>query len=210
MGRFSQAISEGDGISVIPSLRGDVGRLSPLAADAGAEAIAVWSTGDAEIARSQTGLPVLLRAPAFDGSRGVESLERPDADACVLVYEHWRDFDGLEDLHGWLVEEDVDCVVDVRDEDELEEALERLDPEIVLLSERDRDRDEADLERTLDLLPGVPAGKLVVSEARVISRDQALALERAGVDAVLVPAVPEGADFTRTLADLVGGARPGA
>ena len=32
----------------------------------------------------------------------------------------------------------------------------------------------------------VPAGKLVVSEARIVTHDQVLALERAGVDAILV------------------------
>ena len=41
MSRFSQAISEGDGISVIPVLDGDVEALAALAEGAGAEAIMV-------------------------------------------------------------------------------------------------------------------------------------------------------------------------
>jgi len=89
--------------------------------------------------------------------------------------------------------------------DELEEVLERIDPEVVLISERGLDDDEEDLERTLDLLADVPAGKLVVSEARIVSRDQVVALERAGVDAILVHGLARDPDFEAILAELVHG-----
>ena len=206
MSRFSQAISEGDGISIIPVLEGDVGRLATLAEAAGAEAVAVWDVADVGAARSKTALPVLVRSPELDlGNRSDQRLPNPpDADAWVLVYERWADHEELEHLHARLLDEDVDCVVDVRNEDELEHALERLDPEIVLLSERDRDRDEEDLERTLDLLPDVPAGKLVISEAHVRAREQALALERAGVDAIVVHALAGEREFAQAIEELVG------
>ena len=38
----------------------------------------------------------------------------------------------------------------------------------------------------LDLLPDVPAGKLAVAEVPVATRDEVAALERAGIDAVIV------------------------
>jgi len=38
----------------------------------------------------------------------------------------------------------------------------------------------------LELLPDVPAGKLAIAGVDVSSRDEVLALERAGIDAVLV------------------------
>jgi len=38
----------------------------------------------------------------------------------------------------------------------------------------------------LELLPDVPAGKLAIAHVDVSSRDEVLALERAGIDAVLV------------------------
>jgi indole-3-glycerol phosphate synthase len=204
--RFTQAISEGDGISIIPVVEGDVARLAALAEAAGAEAVAVSSPADIAAARSQTALPILLRSAerALEGRRDVRSLNPPDADACVLVYERWADDDHLEHVHALLLDADVDCVIDVRDEEELEEALERLDPEIVLISERDRDRDEDDLERTLDLLPDVPAGKLVISEAHVVTREQALALERAGVDAILANSVAGASEFAHAVEELVG------
>ena len=48
----------------------------------------------------------------------------------------------------------------------------------------------------LELLPDVPAGKLAIAQVEVATRDEVLALERAGVDAVLVR--------SRHVGDLVG------
>ena len=94
--------------------------------------------------------------------------------------------------------------MDVRDEEELERALEWIDPDIVLISERDLDHGEDDLERTLDLLADVPAGKLVISEAHIVTREQVVALERAGVDAVVVEGLAN-PDFSVALEELVRG-----
>ena len=38
----------------------------------------------------------------------------------------------------------------------------------------------------LELLPDVPAGKLAIAQVEVSTREEVLALERAGIDAVLV------------------------
>ena len=178
MGRFSQAISEGDGISVIPILDG----------------------ADVAAARAQTDLPIIVSELIRD-EQGMHAAHAGGADACILVVEKLEDEgEMLEELHAQALELGLDCALDVRDEEELERVLELVDPEILVLSERDPDKDEAELERTLDLLPDVPAGKLVVSESPVTTREQILALERAGVDAVLlgleVPAA--------TLAELTG------
>lgn len=185
--RFSQAISEGDGISVIPLLRGDLVALARAAEHGGAEALAVESVDDVATVRGVTALPVVLRRSAIDLA-SLREARAAGADACVVVFEDLGYEEGLlEELvdAAWTL--GLDLVLDVRDEDELEEALERLDPDILILSERDRDDEEVELERTLDLLPDVPAGKLVVSESRVTTREQVLELERAGVDAVLLP-----------------------
>ena len=84
----------------------------------------------------------------------------------------------------------------MRDEEELELALEQLDPEIFLLTAHDNDEDVDPLDAVLELLPDVPAGKLAIAQVEVATRDEVLALERAGVDAVLVTA--------RHVAELVG------
>jgi indole-3-glycerol phosphate synthase len=196
--RFSQAISEGDGISVIPVLEGDVESLAALAEKAGAEGIAVH-VADVERARAGTSLPILARNgdPAVVLDSG--------GDALVVEFRAAESEGKLEQLYARAFDLGLDCAVEVREEDELEEALERVDPEIVLISEAALDEDEEDLERTLDLLADVPAGKLVVSEAWVESREQVLALERAGVDAILVHGLAREPEFGAVLEELVRG-----
>jgi indole-3-glycerol phosphate synthase len=197
--RFSQAISEGDGISVIPLLEGEVAELAALAEEAGAEAVAVGAD-DVERARGRTLLPIVTR---HVDPRAVSEL---GADACILGYDSLADEpERLEEAYGLARELGVDCPVEVRDEDELERVLERIDPNLVLISERGIGPDEEDLERTLDLLADVPVGKLVISEARVVNREQVIALERAGVDAILVPGLAHSSDFSAALEELVRG-----
>jgi indole-3-glycerol phosphate synthase len=192
--RFRQAISEGDGISVVPVLKGAVEDLAALAEAAGAEAVAV-DVADVERVRASTSLAVLVRGgdPSEASASGADAWIVPFSDEAEAAVARARELD-------------LDCAVEVRDEETLEEALERVDPDIVLISERGLEDDEEDLERTLDLLADVPAGKLVISEARVSAREQVVALENAGVDAILVGAeVLQGsADFASALAELTG------
>ena len=162
--RLSHHISEGDGIAIIvhvpdaPSAR--------AAEEGGAKALAL--DGPIEGIRQATTLPLLWRgagsAPA-------------DADAVAIRA------DSDDGQHGSTLE----LVVDVRDEDELEQALERLDPEIFLLRAGEGDEHEDPVESVLALLPDVPAGKLAIADVAVSTRDEVLQLERAGFDAVLVP-----------------------
>jgi hypothetical protein len=73
---------------------------------------------------------------------------------------------------------DVELAVRVRDEEELERALEELDPELVVLAGR--------LDHVLDLLAEVPAGKLAIAELPATTTAEIEQLERAGMDAVIV------------------------
>jgi indole-3-glycerol phosphate synthase len=66
----------------------------------------------------------------------------------------------------------------VRDEEELEQALEELDPELFVLA--------GGLEEVLDLLAEVPAGKLAIAELPTTTAEEIEELERAGMDAVIV------------------------
>ncbi|MFN8186276.1 MAG: hypothetical protein U0R69_04280 [Gaiellales bacterium] len=202
--RFSQAISEGDGISVIPLVRGALELLADASEHAGAEALAVGSVSDLRRLRPRTELPLLVRS-AVDDADTMRSLRAAGADACVLVYEQLAEDDALlEELVSLAWELGLDVALDVSDEEQLEEALERVDPEILVLSERDRELDEVETEVTLDLLPDVPAGKLVVSDSAVTTREQVLELERAGVDAVLVSELPGDPAYGAALAELTG------
>ena len=189
--RFSQAISEGDGISVIV----DVG--DPEAARAatalGAEALSV--RGDVGDLRAVTELPILWRPP---GSPTEAALAGAHA-WLVAVDDAGEDGEWLVRQHAEAVGLGLDCVVEVRSEEQLELALERLDPEIFLLSAGDEADSDA-LRQALELLPDVPAGKLAVADVGESSREQLDELERAGVDAVIVG--------TRNVAELVGDVAP--
>jgi indole-3-glycerol phosphate synthase len=196
--RFSQAISEGDGISVIPMLAGEVESLAALAEAAGAEAVLLQAL-DVERARALTVLPIIAR------SGDPRTISAAGGDACIIELRSGSHEGELERLYALARELDLDCAVDVREEDDLEEALDRFDPDIVLISERGLADDEEDLERTLDLLADVPAGKLVIAEPRTASRAHVLALERAGIDAILVHGLAREPDFAAVLEELVRG-----
>jgi indole-3-glycerol phosphate synthase len=169
--RFSQAISEGDGISLIVDVHAVEQARS--ARERGAEAIALH--------RVLAGLEDLTELPSlWCGSASPEEAIEAGADAFLLA---GSDDDELHALHGRALELGLDCVVEVRDEEQLELVLEELDPEILLLT-----GDES--ESALSLLPDVPAGKLAIADGRGASSGEIDELERAGVDAVLVGDAP--------------------
>jgi len=175
--RFSHAIAEGDGISVIAAVEDpDSAR---AAEEQRAEALVVRS--DPAAVRGATSLPILWRAAV--------SLEQASAaaDAVMLVFDTLDEDDGrLETLHERAIELGLDCAVEVRNEEELEQALDRIDPEIFLLSPIEAEGDETALEVVLDLLAAVPAGKLAIADLPLTTRDEIAELERAGMDAVIV------------------------
>ncbi len=188
---FSQAISEGDGISVIAVVSDADGARD--AEKQGAEGLAIRVAAPG--VREASTLPILFRIDAPP-----ETARDAGADACLIVVEEHDEEEHLEALHERAQDLGLEIVADVHDEDSLEASLERIDPEIFLLSPRDAEDDEDDLDRILSLLPDVPAGKLAIADLQAATRDDVAALERAGVDAVLVE--------TRSIADLVGGAPP--
>ena len=94
--------------------------------------------------------------------------------------------DDLAVLHREARGLDLDVLVEVHDEDELECALEVVEADVIGINNRDLTDFSVDLDRTFELLSDVPAGKTVVSESGIHTRDQLDELERVGVDAVLV------------------------
>ena len=190
--RLSQAISEGDGISLIVPATDP--RSVRVAEEQGAEGVVVEQ--DLPGLREATGLPIIWRSDAPPAE--VLAL---GADACLIPADALEgDAERLERRYTEALDLGLECVVEVRDPDELELALERLDPEIFLLSPRGRDDGDDPLEQVLDLLPDIPAWKLAIADLGVTSRDEIAELERAGVDAVIVG--------TENVADLVSATLP--
>jgi indole-3-glycerol phosphate synthase len=183
--RFSQAISEGDGISVIVDVDGP--EAARTAEADGAEAIVVREVLPG--IREATELPIL-----WCGGGTSEDAQRAGADAVLVVAEqNDDDGGGLDALAAHAAELGLDLVVSVANEEVLERVLELNDPETFHLATED-------LERALELLTDVPVGKLAIAEASQVTREQVVELERRGVDAVIVPA--------RNVAELVGGTPP--
>jgi indole-3-glycerol phosphate synthase len=192
MRRLSQAISEGDGISLItPAHDADV---AVAAEQGGAEGVVLHVNVPA--VRDVTGLPILWRVDVSPA----EAL-KAGADALLLAAEALEDDpEHVEARWREAHEIGLECVVEVRDSDELELALERLDPEIFLLAPQEADEDDDPLDNVLDLLADVPAGKLAIADLEVTTADEIAELERAGVDAVIVA--------SQNLAGLVRAAPP--
>jgi hypothetical protein len=185
--RFSQAISEGDGISLIVEVQApDEARR--VEGD-GAEAVLVYSGREGQLGaiRAATSLPILFR---WDGEHP-ESID--GADACIVEA---GDREWLERVHLELGDR-FELALRIREAEHIESALEDFDPELFVLAAADED--EA-LEHVLDLLPDVPAGKLAIAELPISRRDEVAELERAGVDAVIVGAT--------NVSELVGDAPP--
>ena len=166
MGRLSQAISEGDGISILVEVSG--AEAAGEAERQGADGLAVRTGGD--LVRDASQLPVLHLG-------GTREADAAGADAVVVDanLEAWEAARGVE----------LECVVRVGHADELERALEDIDPEMFLLSGRPG-WNEDPLELLLALLHDVPAGKLAIADLRDATPEDVAELERAGVDGVLV------------------------
>ena len=177
--RLSLAISEGDGISVLVEVA-DPGAAG-AADEQGADGVVVRTAAAA--VRDATDLP-LLWCPD-----GPEAADAAGADACLLVADAYdEDWDRLADDNQRGLALGLDSVVEVRDEEELQATLDHVDPEIFLLAGGSPDPDAPALDHVLELLPDVPAGKLAVAYLAGATREDVEALERAGVDAVVVDA----------------------
>lgn len=185
--RLSQAISEGDGISVIVGVeRADEARDAEAA---GAEGVLVSGGPGEHLAavRAATELPILV---VYD-----PDLAAPEAaDACIVDVDG-EDREWLEQIRANLAEH-WELAPRIAKEEHLAFVLEELDPEVLVLH---ADGDEP-LAAALELLQDVPAGKLAIADVGASTRDQVAELERAGMDAVIV--------YAGNIADLVGSAPP--
>ena len=154
------------------------------AQDAGAAGLAIVAEA-VPPGLEATRLPVLHKGVLIDPYQLYES-RLSGADGVVLIAAAFDDDeDGFVRMQSVAGELGLDVVVEVAEEEEIELALELLDPDSFLVENRLGDKG-FDLERTFSLLEEVPAGKVVLSEGGIRTRDQVLALERAGVDAAIL------------------------
>ncbi|MFN8159675.1 MAG: indole-3-glycerol phosphate synthase TrpC [Solirubrobacterales bacterium] len=141
------------------------------------------SLEDLGIARSACGLPIMRKDFVVDPYQLYEAATG-GADAVLLIATALG-----EAMLGRLLAEtaalDLDCVVEVHDNEDLGRALGQ-GAEVIGINNRDLDTGEVDIGTTYEMMPDVPAGRTVVAESGISSRIELEELERVGVDAVLI------------------------
>jgi indole-3-glycerol phosphate synthase len=141
------------------------------------------SLADLRDAMAACDLPILRKDFIVDPYQLYEAAVN-GADAVLLIVRALDDRElGL--MYAEARGLDLDCLVEVHDEEELQRALE-LDADVIGVNNRDLDSGNVDIATTYELMPDVPAGKTVVAESGISSRGQLEELERVGVDAVLI------------------------
>jgi indole-3-glycerol phosphate synthase len=206
---FSEALTR-PGLSLIAEFKRRSPTKGPIRVDAdlasnvaayeegGAAALSVLTEGrhfggtpeDVGVARQATTLPILWKDFIVDLRQLLEAASS-GADAVLLMVAVFNRLDdlSLSDAYAEARDLDLDCVVEVRNDDELEAALE-IDADVIGINNRDFAvpdwAETVEVGRTFKLMKDVPAGKTVVSESGISDRDTLEELERVGVDAVLI------------------------
>ncbi len=174
-------------------IRADLGpaQVARLYAGAGAAAMSVLtdaayfrgSFDDLRSAREAVTIPVLQKDFILDDYQLLEA-RIAGADAILLIAAALAG-DELVRLHKRAAELGLAALVEVHDESDLDRAL-AIQPKIVGINNRDLRTFAVDLATTFRLRPSIPPSVIVVSESGIRSRADALKLQEAGVDAMLV------------------------
>ncbi|MGD1000487.1 MAG: indole-3-glycerol phosphate synthase TrpC [Candidatus Brocadiia bacterium] len=141
------------------------------------------SADDLRSAREAVTIPVLQKDFILDDYQVLEA-RTAGADAILLIAAALPG-DELARLHRRAAEFGLAALVEVHDESDLDRAL-AIRPKIVGINNRDLRTFGVDLAATFRLRPLIPPAIIVVSESGIRSRADALRLQEAGVDAMLV------------------------
>lgn len=141
------------------------------------------SLEDLRAARAACDLPIIRKDFIVDPYQLYEAAVG-GADAVLLIVRALDDR-ALRSMHDEARAIGLDCLVEVHDAVELGRALE-LGAEVIGINNRDLDTGTVDVSTVYELMPGVPAGRTVVAESGMSTREELGALEREGVDAVLI------------------------
>ena len=138
---------------------------------------------DLRAARAASELPILQKDFVVDPYQLYEAAVN-GADAVLLIVAALED-ERLAELHQGAHDLDLDCLVEVHDDEELERAL-ALGAGVIGINNRNLDDFTVDVATTTELITDVPAGKTVVAESGISARETLEELDGIGVDAVLI------------------------
>ncbi|NTU43852.1 MAG: indole-3-glycerol phosphate synthase TrpC [Nitrospirales bacterium] len=146
--------------------------------------------------------PVLRKEFIFDEYQVYESrANRADAILLIAAILEKSQASDLLHLAGEL---GLHVLFEVHDEPDLEKALE-IGAGIIGINNRNLKTLEISLTTTYRLKRDIPEGRTVVSESGIRTREDVLALEQAGVDAILVgTSIMASQDIPEKLRDLMG------
>ncbi|MGB9430018.1 MAG: indole-3-glycerol phosphate synthase TrpC [Gammaproteobacteria bacterium] len=169
----------------------DVGAIAASYARHGATCLSVLTdekyfhgnTADLGAAKRACTLPVLRKDFIIDSWQVYES-RLLGADAVLLIVAALGDA-MLASLIALAADLGMDALVEVHDAEELERAL-AIGALLIGVNNRDLRTFHTDLQTTLDLLPRVPADRLLVTESGISARADVVRLRNAGVHAFLV------------------------
>jgi indole-3-glycerol phosphate synthase len=201
MGRFRDALAR-PGLQAIAEVK----RRSPSAGDlrpdadpaslargfglAGAAAISVLvderfagSVDDLRAARAATDAPLIGKG-FFSTEDQIQELAEAGADAFLLILRDLSD-EQVTRLRAYGAGLGLDALVEAHDADELARGL-ALGADPIGVNCRDLASFAIDRRRQLELVAGIPQGRVIVAESGVWSRAQGAAAELAGASAVLV------------------------
>jgi indole-3-glycerol phosphate synthase len=134
-------------------------------------------------ARSACDLPVLRKDFTIDPYQVVEA-RAIGADAVLLIVAALSD-EQMRELAQAAAQVGLDVLVEVHDRAELERALELPTP-MIGINNRDLHSFEVRLATTLDLLPHIPADRLVITESGIHTLADVALMRAANVHAFLV------------------------
>lgn len=134
-------------------------------------------------ARAACALPVLRKDFMIDPYQIVAA--RAMGADCILLIVAALEQSLMIDLEACAIALDMDVLVEIHDASELDRALE-LQTDLLGINNRNLRTFETSLQTTIDLLPRVPAGKRVVTESGILTREDIALMRRHNVDAFLV------------------------
>ena len=134
-------------------------------------------------ARASCDLPVLRKDFMVDPYQVYEA--RAMGADCILLIAACLDDAQMADLESIAHSLNMAVLVEVHDREELHRAL-RLKTPLVGINNRNLRSFEVSLQTTLELLPDVPADRLLITESGILSRADVQTMRSANVNAFLV------------------------